>query len=384
MHNQHTQDHDLEARFHREAERYMLSPQEKEQMRSVLHSYAQLKPIRSVREHRPVRQVSAWNLIFSARSAVAILVLVVIGSSAGVTSAAEASLPGDFLYAVKRRVNEPVIEALAVSAEAKAQTATKLARRRLDEAAELSRQGRLAEATRDELTRDFEKHVEVAVAVIEHAPVAASAAQGSTTPSVSALEQELAVAEQQLERLSASTTDLAPVIASVKKKKERTASRRRPEELAVAIASSSLPSIATTTATTTEAVVAAATRPEKKKERTAKPRVEEVRRAEKNTKGKSSRAVQSATTTRASTTIATSTASTTEGFIEATIHASERAGSYIGESVRSYLKRWTKERPEDRRNERQRSNDKIQGETPDTSSRQKDGQDTSDGTSRDD
>ena len=57
--------------------------------------------------------------------------------SIGTTSAAERSLPGEILYALKTRVNEPLQGVLAVSPVAKAEWNAGLATRRLEEAGQI-------------------------------------------------------------------------------------------------------------------------------------------------------------------------------------------------------------------------------------------------------
>lgn len=140
-----------------------LSSADKTRMSNVVQSYMRINPL-----PKPVttytRTVS-W-FVYLHRPIAAALVLVLI-SGTGVSFAAESALPGDALYAVKTKVTEPVRVALATGAEAKANVQIDLAERRIEEAATLSSEGRLDEATQDELTTSFETHAANAAAEVE-------------------------------------------------------------------------------------------------------------------------------------------------------------------------------------------------------------------------
>lgn len=318
-------------------------------MRSVVRAYAAMKPIRTPtsRQSRPRPGVLAF--LFSPRAIVAAVVVALVGSSGGIAYAAGSSLPGDILYPVKRHVTEPIAQAVAVSPAARAETATKLANRRIDEAAELSRQGRLSEATRDELTRDFETHIEQAFEAAAQAPIAAAVtAAVAATTTLTALERDLGDREEELERLSASTTDLAPIIAAVKQKKASLHDRRaRSEDERVPTISATTSAVATTSIgmATSSNETTGTVRSERERaaaeRRTIQKRTEEVRRAKapQSTSRATTTPPALMATTTATTTVATSTEAS-EGIIESTIHAGERASNYIGESVRNYVKRW--------------------------------------------
>lgn len=139
-----------------------LSLAERARMRAALREYIALRPIGV-----PSHDVAiGWRSIFSMpgllvyRPAVALLAaLVVVGLSAGgVVYAAEGSLPGDPLYTIKTEVTEPLATALAVTPAAQRDWQETLARRRLDEAATLSSQGRLGTTTELALTAAFVEH----------------------------------------------------------------------------------------------------------------------------------------------------------------------------------------------------------------------------------
>ncbi len=76
------------------------------------------------------------------------MVLILVFLSAGTSFAAESSLPGETLYPVKININEGVIDFLSFSPKSKADWAVRAIERRLEEAAQLSVDGRLNDSTR--------------------------------------------------------------------------------------------------------------------------------------------------------------------------------------------------------------------------------------------
>lgn len=77
---------------------------------------------------------------------------------AGVSYAAEGSLPGDSLYPIKIHVNEGVRSSLARTDSEKAQIEAELATRRLEETELLNQEGRLSTSTKDSLKASFNEH----------------------------------------------------------------------------------------------------------------------------------------------------------------------------------------------------------------------------------
>ncbi len=133
--------------LHTEAEQIRLSVSEKQSMRSSLHA-AMGMPIAS-----PYR-IS----LFAPRIMMPLfLLLLVVGG--GTAYAAQGSLPGNPLYAIKIHVNEPVQTALAFSPQAKAQINAQLAERRLQEAEILAQQGKLDATTTAQLKNNFDAHI---------------------------------------------------------------------------------------------------------------------------------------------------------------------------------------------------------------------------------
>jgi hypothetical protein len=104
------------------------------------------------------------------RAVVAFALIVVI--SGGTAYAAEGSLPGDPLYAVKVDALEPIEGSLQFGDSAKAAWNAKIANRRLDEAQSLAAEGRLTEAASDELAANFTAHANAVTAAAAHISVA--------------------------------------------------------------------------------------------------------------------------------------------------------------------------------------------------------------------
>lgn len=367
-------DNELEKRFRDEAANFSLSLEEKARMRRVVSAYAAMKPVRRRVAARATG--SRWYaLILSPRMAVGALVVVLVASSAGVSYAAESALPGDLLYTVKVKVNEPVAQALSTTPHAKAQTAAKLAHRRLDEAAKLAAQGRLGTSTRERLQEDFEGHIAEAVTASAqvHAAADVEITAAPATSTLARLDELLSEEEDKLARLSASTTELAPVIASVKEQRIRVAQSRDREDDEQAIAAASMG----TEGAKNEEMKQGKTRvaDAKRKEVRARDQREEVRRRPTATFVASTAATTTATrfscrdtgienrkySCGATTTVDEST--TTESFIDATIRTGEDAGSMIGESVWSYFIRWSddgKPRDDGEQNDRGKKGPQVQ------------------------
>lgn len=89
---------------------------------------------------------------------VTLLLLVFLGSTGVLAAEAEKAFPGDALYLVKTRINEPLKKAIAFSASAKAKMEATLATRRLEEAEFLAAKDALSPAIADDLRTAFNTH----------------------------------------------------------------------------------------------------------------------------------------------------------------------------------------------------------------------------------
>ena len=117
-----------------------LSASERERLRQSLSRHMALNPVPAASTFIATRSEWSWSLYLGRAGAFAALVLVLGG---GVSYAAESAVPGDFLYAIKRSLNEPVQGALAVSTRAQASWSAELTTRRLGEAEKLASRGEL-------------------------------------------------------------------------------------------------------------------------------------------------------------------------------------------------------------------------------------------------
>lgn len=143
----------------KEAENIRLSAMEKAAMHAAIFELAK----ESVRPHKKaVPSPYLYTSIFSFRmsASFAAIVLLVFGSTTAY--AAQGALPGEALYAVKTKINEPVASALAVSSEAKASYQADLAERRMEEAEALAATGRLNSESAKMLEAKLAVHTEVA------------------------------------------------------------------------------------------------------------------------------------------------------------------------------------------------------------------------------
>ena len=155
-------------------EKISLTREERERMRAVIHRYMELKPVRSS------RKFLTWNLggfLFMRPIAIGLAVFVLF-SSAGLSYAAGNTLPGDFLYSIKTKVNEPLTGLLAISTTAKTEWAMGVAEERIKEATVLAAGSRLNAEVQRKIEADFEEHARVAIDNIE--------AKASTEPELSA------------------------------------------------------------------------------------------------------------------------------------------------------------------------------------------------------
>jgi len=78
--------------------------------------------------------------------------------SGGISYAAEGAVPGDILYPVKTEINENIRSAVAFSTESEGRVQVQLAQHRLEEASELSAEGKLTSDVASELAEEFAFH----------------------------------------------------------------------------------------------------------------------------------------------------------------------------------------------------------------------------------
>lgn len=138
-----------------------LSSEERARMRSTVHAYMEMKPVRS---QQGIQRVRSSISSVSWRFASAALVLIVCFSGAGISYAAQGALPGDVLYSIKTGINEPLAGALAVTDTQKAEWASSVASERLKEAAILAATGNLTPDKEHVLEVSFDDHAALVIA----------------------------------------------------------------------------------------------------------------------------------------------------------------------------------------------------------------------------
>lgn len=135
------------------AKRVVLSHAEKDTVRAHVEEF--------VREH-PVRRgliPSPWMagrflMVLHKPVAFTLILLLVLGG--GTAYAAEGALPGDTLYSIKVNVVEEVLAVVTVSDEAKVRWDARRAERRLEEATQLTDEGKMTDEKQAEIQERFE------------------------------------------------------------------------------------------------------------------------------------------------------------------------------------------------------------------------------------
>lgn len=131
-----------------------LSHKEKSAIFARLSAYQAANPLKT----GPI--MSPFASFFNIRNAYAFVATLLIVATGTVVQAAESSLPGDALYAVKVKVNEPIRGALSFSASSKAEWETKKLERRLEEAEKLVLEGRFDGEALAEMEKRIDRHFE--------------------------------------------------------------------------------------------------------------------------------------------------------------------------------------------------------------------------------
>lgn len=148
---------DLGKKIGKAAQEIQLSPRDKSSMfRAIMQ---EVEVVRPSTYQKPVPSPLSF-VMFHFRTAIASVLLFFIISGSGISYAAASALPGDFLYAIKIGVNEPVQVALASSPEAKASLAVSFADQRLEEAGKLAALGRLTPELEQAVSTEFENQAD--------------------------------------------------------------------------------------------------------------------------------------------------------------------------------------------------------------------------------
>lgn len=124
-----------------------LAEHERTALRRKLELFMREHPLRIPLRLRIIKALHAARFtshhLVPNRAVLASALALFLCTSIGTSYAAEKALPGDALYFVKVNVNEPIVGALTVSTEHKAQWNVALAERRLEEVEALAAEGRL-------------------------------------------------------------------------------------------------------------------------------------------------------------------------------------------------------------------------------------------------
>jgi len=148
----------LYKKLNRESDHIRLTADEKRAMRVRIFGAPIQSPVTVTRSPYVFVSTHRWM------TALASLVLVVFAGSS-TAFAAQGSLPGQPLYALKTKVLEPVAVALAATPAAKAAVHVALAQKRVDEAETLAQKGQLTASTSAELAANFEENAQSADAI---------------------------------------------------------------------------------------------------------------------------------------------------------------------------------------------------------------------------
>lgn len=197
------------------AEPMRLTAEEKSLMRGRLSMYADMHPY--IARPVPSPYAEGWTetfMVLVRRNAAAFALVALLAGGGAVSAAANSALPGDALYSVKVKFNEQVTGLAALSSEAKATHETKLAEKRLQEAASLSVQGRLTPAARDQIEQNLVSHVQKVEAKVQE--MAKSDVEGAVEKN-SDLETTLRAHERVLSDLSSRSLEAGSVATAVRR-----------------------------------------------------------------------------------------------------------------------------------------------------------------------
>jgi hypothetical protein len=134
--------------------RVTLSATETQAMRERLSAYIQLHgPLAMAEVERAINPFSARLFIFSQPFLAVLSLALILTGTTGASYAAQDTLPGEPLYAVKVGLTEPLIGAFITTPAAKGQWENTLTDRRLTEASTLASKGSLATSTQQYLAQ---------------------------------------------------------------------------------------------------------------------------------------------------------------------------------------------------------------------------------------
>ena len=148
-------------KFIQEVKKTKLLEQEKSVIKQSVLNFIKENPVRPESSSRLI----LWSNIFSFNkfnltNTMAILLILTLMTSGGISFAAEQALPGDIFYPIKIGVNEEARAWFKVSSEAKANWEIERAQKRLEEAEQLASEGSLNTENRAIIEANFRAHSE--------------------------------------------------------------------------------------------------------------------------------------------------------------------------------------------------------------------------------
>lgn len=152
----------------KQARKTALLKEEKERINLNLVKFIKENPVRNAAFERPLYNIEAkssfktiMNYLFGkpARNYAFLAIAILLFGGAGISFAAQGSLPGDILYPIKIGFNEKVSEIVLFSNEAKAKYNIQLVQLRLQEAERMALSGKLDSAKTAELKNLLNRHI---------------------------------------------------------------------------------------------------------------------------------------------------------------------------------------------------------------------------------
>lgn len=133
-----------------------------------------------------------------------VVIIAIVLTSGGTSYAAENALPGDTLYSIKVNVNEEIENFVALTPTAKAKVSVKHTSKRLAEAEQLSKSGKLTAETQAVIETSIKKHTDsIKVSIV--ALASEENATSSVQEVVSDFKNSIEVHEANLATISSST-----------------------------------------------------------------------------------------------------------------------------------------------------------------------------------
>lgn len=149
-----------------------LTPAEKADIRNILLSLIKEHPTKLELgriQGKGMLPRGFWEVILKPTYASFFVAVLAVLSGAGISYAAEGSLPGSILYSVKVHINENIRSAVAITPESRMEWHIERAERRLEEIEKLTLSGKLNSQTSAEVSKNFTRDIAKASDIIREA-----------------------------------------------------------------------------------------------------------------------------------------------------------------------------------------------------------------------